>query len=74
MTAQNILFNDGWQFCLCDIGTELSALPGRHWYDVELPHDWLINDTSKLYETGRGLVQAFPPLLCGQLSGRVLLI
>ena len=37
MTAQNILFNDGWQFCLCDIGTELSALPGRHWYDVELP-------------------------------------
>ena len=27
MTAQNILFNDGWQFCLCDIGTELSALP-----------------------------------------------
>ena len=20
MTAQNILFNDGWQFCLCDIG------------------------------------------------------
>ena len=54
MTAQNILFNDGWQFCLCDIGTELSALPGRHWYDVELPHDWLINDASKLYETGEG--------------------
>ena len=58
MTAQNILFNDGWQFCLCDIGTELSALPGRHWYDVELPHDW------------RGLVQAFPPLLCGTAFGQ----
>lgn len=39
MTAQNILFNDKWQFCLCDIGTELSALDSMHWYDVELPHD-----------------------------------
>ena len=73
MTAQNILFNDGWQFCLCDIGTELSALPGRHWYDVELPHDWLINDTSKLYETGEGWYRRFLPCSAEQLSGRVLL-
>ena len=73
MTAQNILFNDGWQFCLCDIGTELSALPGRHWYDVELPHDWLINDTSKLYETGEGWFRRSLPCSAEQLSGRVLL-
>ncbi len=73
MTAQNILFNDGWQFCLCDIGTELSALPGRHWYDVELPHDWLINDTSKLYETGEGWYRRSLPCSAEQLSGRVLL-
>ena len=73
MTAQNILFNDGWQFCLCDIGTELSALPGRHWYDVELPHDWLINDTSKLYETGAGWYRRSLPCSAEQLSGRVLL-
>lgn len=73
MTAQNILFNDGWQFCLCDIGTKLSALPGRHWYDVELPHDWLINDTSKLYETGEGWYRRSLPCSAEQLSGRVLL-
>lgn len=73
MTAQNILFNDGWQFCLCDIGTELSALPGRHWYDVELPHDWLINDASKLYETGEGWYRRSLPCYAEQLSGRVLL-
>lgn len=73
MTAQNILFNDGWQFCLCDIGAELSALPGRHWYDVELPHDWLINDTSKLYETGEGWYRRSLPCSAEQLSGRVLL-
>lgn len=73
MTAQNILFNDGWQFCLCDIGTELSALPSRHWYDVELPHDWLINDTSKLYETGEGWYRRSLPCSAEQLSGRVLL-
>ena len=73
MTAQNILFKDGWQFCLCDIGTELSALPGRHWYDVELPHDWLINDTSKLYETGEGWYRRSLPCSAEQLSGRVLL-
>lgn len=73
MIAQNILFNDGWQFCLCDIGTELSALPGRHWYDVELPHDWLINDASKLYETGEGWYRRSLPCSAEQLSGRVLL-
>lgn len=73
MTAQNILFNDGWQFCLCDIGTELSALPGRHWYDVELPHDWLINNASKLYETGEGWYRRSLPCSAEQLSGRVLL-
>lgn len=73
MTAQNILFNDGWQFCLCDIGTELSALPGRHWYDVELPHDWLINDASKLYETGEGWYRRSLPCSAEQLSGRMLL-
>lgn len=73
MTAQNILFNDGWQFCLCDIGTELSALPGRHWYNVELPHDWLINDTSKLYETGEGWYRRSLTCSAEQLSGRMLL-
>lgn len=73
MTATNRLFNDGWQFTLCDIGTELSALSGKHFYDVELPHDWLINDTSRLYETGEGWYRR--TLCCSDemLGGRVLL-
>ncbi len=73
MTAQNILFNDNWQFCLCDLGTELSALGSRHWYDVELPHDWLIGDTSKLYETGEGWYRRTLSCSAETLSGRVLL-
>ena len=73
MTAKNILFNDGWKFCLTDIGTELSALASKHWYDVELPHDWLINDTSKLYETGEGWYGRTLKCTAEMLSGRVLL-
>lgn len=73
MTAQNILFNDNWQFCLCDLGTELPALKSSHWYDVELPHDWLIGDTSKLYETGEGWYRRKLSCSAEMLSGRVLL-
>lgn len=73
MTAKNILFNDGWKFCLTDIGTELSTLASKHWYDVELPHDWLINDTSKLYETGEGWYGRTLKCTAEMLSGRVLL-
>ena len=73
MTAKNILFNDDWQFCLCTPGTELSELPGKHWYNVELPHDWLIGDTSKLYETGEGWYRRTLNCDGEMLSGRVLL-
>ncbi len=73
MTAKNILFNDNWQFCLCDPGASLKELPGKKWYNVELPHDWLIGDTSRLYETGEGWYRR--RLDCGEemLTGRVLL-
>ncbi len=51
----DILFNDGWQFILKEIGTPLSAVEReRSWHNVELPHDWLIGDTRRLYETGEG--------------------
>lgn len=73
MTAKNILFNDDWQFCLCTPGTELSELPGKRWYNVELPHDWLIGDTSKLYETGEGWYRRTFNCDGEMLSGRVLL-
>lgn len=73
MTATNRLFNDGWQFCLCDIGTEISSLEGKRWYDVELPHDWLVNDTANLYKTGEGWYRRNLDCTSGMLSGRVLL-
>lgn len=73
MTATNRLFNDGWQFCLCDIGTGISSLEGKRWYDVELPHDWLVNDTANLYKTGEGWYRRNLDCTSGMLSGRVLL-
>lgn len=56
MTTENILWNDGWQFCLTDIGAfDIKTITQADgWYDVELPHDWLVNDTRRLYETGEG--------------------
>lgn len=68
MTAKNILFNDGWQFCLCKPGGK-----PEHWYNVELPHDWLINDTDRLYETGEGWYRRSLECTAEELSGRVLL-
>ena len=73
MTAKDILFNDGWQFCLTDIGTEQAALADKHWYDVELPHDWHIGDTANLYKTGEGWYKRVLNVTAEQLSGRVLL-
>ena len=49
------LFNDGWKFKLFGIGADVNAaLDGAGWSDIEIPHDWLIYDASKLYETGEG--------------------
>ncbi len=73
MTAKDILFNDGWQFCLSDIGTELSELPAKEWKSVEIPHDWLIWDTQNLYKTGEGWYKRTLSVTAEQLSGRVLL-
>ena len=73
MTATDILFNDGWQFCLTDIGTELSALPAERWYNVELPHDWLIGDTANLYKTGEGWYKRKLAVTAEQLDGHVML-
>ena len=73
MTAKDILFNDGWQFCLCDIGTEPAQLSEKKWYNVELPHDWHIGDTANLYKTGEGWYKRTLDVTADQLSGRVLL-
>ena len=73
MTAENRLLNDSWQFALCDMGTELSALSSKKWYDVELPHDWLIGDTANLYKTGEGWYRRALCVSAEELSGRVLI-
>ena len=54
MRKGRILFNDNWQFTLTEPDTKKSALKDSHWYDVELPHDWLIGDTANLYKSGCG--------------------
>ena len=49
------LFNDNWSFMLRKVGSELSdALAELSWHDVEVPHDWLIGDTSDLYRSNDG--------------------
>ncbi|MCM1334832.1 MAG: DUF4982 domain-containing protein [Bacteroides sp.] len=51
----DVLFNDNWQFVLKEIGTPFDEMEREYaWSDVELPHDWLIEDTARLYETGEG--------------------
>ncbi|MCH5325256.1 MAG: beta-galactosidase [Eubacterium sp.] len=48
------LFNDNWQFALTDADADRAALDGAKWYNVEIPHDWLIGDTNNLYKSGCG--------------------
>ena len=56
MKSLTVLFNDNWKFCLTEADKikDISRLAEERWYDVELPHDWLINDTRNLYRSGDG--------------------
>ncbi|MCA1951097.1 MAG: hypothetical protein LDL24_11030, partial [Treponema sp.] len=49
---QKTLWNDGWEFAKtplgCDSWLNLSFTP------VEIPHDWLIEDSRNLYENSIG--------------------
>ncbi|MCL2634217.1 MAG: DUF4982 domain-containing protein [Oscillospiraceae bacterium] len=50
-----ILFNDDWQFVKKELKTPLSEIIAeKDWYNVEMPHDWLIWDTHNLYKTNDG--------------------
>ncbi len=48
------LWCDGWSFALTEPNSDRTALENAHWYDVEIPHDWLIGDTANLYKSGCG--------------------
>lgn len=40
--SQKTLFNDGWSFCLGDVGLR-NLETGKGWKNVALPHDWSIH-------------------------------
>ena len=51
------LINDNWQFAKLPLGSALSdalALPANAWRDVDIPHDWLIENADDLYQSGAG--------------------
>ena len=52
---KDILWNDGWQFCLTENGALTAESADKEKFtDVEVPHDWLIGDTRDLYRSGDG--------------------
>ena len=49
------LMNDGWQFCATEVGVSYQEALGREtWQGVDIPHDFLIHDTTNLYKTQTG--------------------
>ena len=39
---KNLLWNDGWQFCLCENDAlDINSADNASWTEVEVPHDWL---------------------------------
>lgn len=50
------LLNDNWEFVKTPYGTGLEELSAweKDFKQVDIPHDWLIYDTERLYETGTG--------------------
>lgn len=49
---EDILFCDGWQFSMCRLGAGYDEC--RDWKNIDLPHDWLIEDTRDLYKDSTG--------------------
>lgn len=50
------LWNEGWSFLRLEVGTELADALEREkdFVPVDIPHDWLIYDANRLYESGTG--------------------
>lgn len=50
------LFCEGWQFLLLDTESTLEDAQERaaQFVPVRIPHDWLIGDSARLYEDGKG--------------------
>ncbi|WP_410768543.1 glycoside hydrolase family 2 TIM barrel-domain containing protein [Fontibacillus sp. BL9] len=54
--SQKKLLNRDWLFAKQPIDSDLHTVRTERidWMPVTLPHDWLINDSNNLYETGEG--------------------
>lgn len=50
--SQKTLFCDNWQFSKQPFGTEYSD--SFNWTSIDIPHDYLIENTKNLYETSTG--------------------
>lgn len=59
MKKRRILFNDNWRFTLTEPDSDGKTLENAHWYNVEIPHDWLIGDTANLYKSGCGWYEKY---------------
>lgn len=51
--SNKILFCDNWQFSKQPFGT-FEYFEGFDWVNVDIPHDYLIQNTKNLYETSNG--------------------
>ncbi len=69
---KNLLWNDGWQFCLCENDAlDINSADNASWTEVEVPHDWLIGDTRDLYASGDGWYMKRFQVGSDMLGGRV---
>lgn len=67
------LWNDGWQFVKLPQGSVLADARAAAWKDVDLPHDFLIGQADKLYETCDGWYRRMLDVPAAWLDGCVLL-
>ena len=49
-----MLFNDGWEFLKQKPGADIADIQKTEFVPVNIPHDWLIGNTSDLYENSTG--------------------
>lgn len=53
--AEKQLWNDGWEFCKCSLESADRNEPKNPVFrPVDIPHDWLIEDTQNLYQDSVG--------------------
>ena len=72
MLTKDLLWNDGWQFCLTENDAlDINSADSAEWTEVEIPHDWLIGDTRDLYASGDGWYRKEFDVTAKMLSGCV---